>query len=112
MYGVLRVRLIVGSNRWPSRPKPWVARIAGLSDQYEFQRDFVRGYWDYTYSTKGAGKNTCMYFPLPPGIYEVYYPTSWKHEYRGFMRVDKAGDLHDISREEVNEWLLKNAISE
>jgi hypothetical protein len=111
MYGVLGIRLIVGSSRWPSRPNPWVARLMGLDDRWRFQRKFVRGYYDYTYSTKGTGKNTYMYFPMPPGIYEVYYPTSWKHEFRGFIQVDETGDLHEITHNEVIEC-LKNTISE
>lgn len=111
MYGVLAIRLIVGSSRWPSRPKPWVSRITGTNSQFGLAREFIRPVYDYTYASKGTGKNTHAYFALPPGIYEVYYPTSWKHEYRGYIEVDEQGDLHDITREDVD-TCLKNTISE
>lgn len=112
MYGVLGIRLIVGSSRWPSRPKPWVARISGADSQFGLKRDFIRPVYDYTYASKGTGKNTYVYFAMPPGIYEVYYPTSWKHDYRGFILVNEQGDLQDITREDVDTWLKISVISE
>jgi hypothetical protein len=110
MYGVIGIRLIIGSVRWPSRPRPWVARLGGLDDRFGFARTFIKGVYDYTYATRGTGKNTYLYFALPPGLYEVYWPTSWKHEYRGFRRVDECGNVHDMTEQEVLEC-LKNAAS-
>lgn len=109
MYGVIAVRLIIGSSRWQRRPKPWVARLTGLDDHYGFAREFIRATYDYSYATKANGKGTCMYFAMPPGFYEVYWPTSWKHDYRGFRRVDEYGNVNTITREEVCECLKKSA---
>lgn len=109
MYGVIAIRLIIGSSRWPSRPKPWVARLTRLDDHFGFAREFIRATYDYTHASKANGKGTRMYFAMPPGVYEIYWATSWKHEYRGFRRVDDNGDIHDITREEVLECLTKLA---
>lgn len=46
-----------------------------------------------------------MYFVLAPGLYEFWYPTSWKHEAREFLRVNDEGEVYEISREEVMECL-------
>lgn len=111
MYGVIAIRLIVGSSYFPSREKPWVARLGGLCAQYGLQREFVRGVYDYTYATKQNGKNTYLYFNLPPGLYEVYQPTSWKHERRYFVCVTEDGEVQEISKDEAVEC-LKNTTSE
>lgn len=111
MYGVIRAKCIRGSAAWGSRPKPWVAHLTGLDSHFGFAREFVRGVYDYTYATKSGLHGVYLYFAIPPGLYEVYWPISWKHEYRGFRRVDEFGNVHDIEREEVIEC-LKNVASE
>jgi len=111
MYGVIGIRLIIGSSRWPSRPKPWVARLTRLDDHYGFAREFIRATYDYTHASKANGKGTRMYFAMPPGVYEGCWPISWKHEHRGFWQVDEQGNIYDITREEVIEC-LKKSVSE
>lgn len=111
MYGVIGIRLITASGaNWPSRPHPWVARITGEDAQFGFARDFLRPVYDYTHATR-KGKNTYAYYHMPPGLYELYYPVSWRHDTRYFARVDKTGTIHTITREDVVEC-LKNTISE
>lgn len=111
MYGVIAIRLIIGSAYWPSRERPWIARVTGLSKQFGLDREFVKGVYDYTHATKANGKGTCLYFSLPPGLYEVYQPTSWKHERRYFVRVTEDGEVQEIGKDEVVEC-LKNTTSE
>lgn len=92
-----------------SRPRPWVARLTGLDARWGFQRAFVQGVPDYTHAAK-SGRGTVLYFALAPGLYEYYKPTSWKHDERGFMRVDEAGELHPMTQKEVIDC-LKNVTS-
>lgn len=111
MYASFAIRLIVGSAYWPSRPRPWVARLNGVDPHWGFQREFVKGVYDYSYSSKGTGKNTYIYYHLAPGLYELYYPISWKHDERYFARVSDDGEIERITKDEVIEC-LKNASSE
>ena len=111
MYGVIGIRLIVATGgTWSSRPRPWVARLTGLDSTYGFAREFLRPVYDYTHATR-KGKNTMVYYHMAPGVYELYYPVSWRHEERYFARVDEQGEIHRIERDEVIAW-LPNATSE
>lgn len=103
-YALIKVKLIVATGPRSSRPRPWVARLAGLDDRWGFLREFVKGVYDYTYATQ-KGKNVWVYFALGPGLYEVYYPTSWKHEERYFIIVDEDGIEQKITKSEVIECL-------
>lgn len=101
MYGTITTKPIIASgSRFGSRPKPWVAKITALHQQYGFAREFMKPVRDYTYAAK-SGKGTVMYWFVPPGIYEVYYPTSWKHERRYFVQVTDEGDVIEINHEDV-----------
>lgn len=110
MYGVIKMRLIISTGGRGSRPRPWVARITGTDDHFGFAREFMRPVYDYTYASR-KGKNTWVYYFLPPGIYETKYPISWKHDERFFFRIDNDGSRHRIAREEVIEC-LENVNSE
>lgn len=103
------MRLITSTGGRGSRPHPWVARITGTDDTYGLAREFLRPVYDYTHATR-KGKNTHVYYHMAPGLYELYYPISWKHDTRYFARVDDDGELHNITRDEVLEC-LKNDCS-
>lgn len=111
MHGVVSAEWIKGGGRFASRPHPWVARLTGLDPRFTFQREFVKGVYDYTYARRSQSRGVMVYFFLAPGLYDVFYPTSWKHERRYFIRVDEHGDIHEIEREKVIQC-LKNDISE
>lgn len=104
MYGLIKAEWIRGVG-WASRPMPWVARLTGTDPHWGFQRQFIKAAFDYTYARKSGGRGIYLYFALPPGIYEVYYPTSWKRERRYFARVNEAGEVFEITCEEVFECL-------
>lgn len=105
MYGVIRAELIRGTA-WAARPRPWVARLRGLDPRWGFQREFVRGVFDYTYARgKYGGRGIYVYWSLAPGCYEVYRPISWRSEERFFIRVANDGEWHKIPREEVERCL-------
>lgn len=109
MYGVVHAECIWGSGCvYPSRPNPWCARILGTDPRWGFRREFVKGVFDYTYARgKRGGRGVQIYFALAPGLYEYWYPTSWKHEAREFLKVSDAGDVCEITREELIECLQK-----
>src|SRR5574341_1201559 len=99
MYGIVKGEWIRGVA-WASRPKPWVARLMSLDSHWGFQRQFVKGVYDYSYvHTRNAGRGIYLYFALAPGLYEVFTPISWKHERRYFIRVDESGKVLEIERD-------------
>lgn len=106
MYGVIRAELINGSgfHRSP-RPHPWVAQITGFHQKYKFNRVFMDGVYDYSFARKSGGRGIYIYYALPPGVYDVYYPISWKHEDRYYALVDDDGNITRISKEDVEQWL-------
>jgi hypothetical protein len=110
MYGLWKAEIMQGTATRSGRPLPWVARLLGTDHRWEFQREFMRGVRDYTLGQEHHTRGVWLYFFLPPGVYEVYRPTSWKHEERYFVRVDEQGDLHQINHEDVLEC-LKSDIS-
>lgn len=92
------------------RPLPWAARITGPDDRWGFKREFVHGIRDYTFGQEHHTRGVYLYFFLDPGLYEVYRPTSWKHEERYFIKVDDLGKLSRISREEITECLKSDTL--
>lgn len=90
MYGVWHGAVVRGQRR------PWAARITGLGGKYTFEREFLRGWFDYTHSKRGH-----LYFALPPGIYDVFEPLQGKKHYRAYLLVDKQGEVSEISKEEA-----------
>lgn len=101
MYGSLVLHPIIGV-RLASRPWPWCARILEKDERWGFKREFITPIYDYTLAAK-SGRGLRLYYSLPPGYYEVYTPISWKHEERYFIRVDEAGTINRISKEEITE---------
>ena len=107
MYAAIGIRLIVATGSvWSSRPHPWCARITGINHQWGYQREFVKPVHDYTYASR-KGKNTYVYFFLAPGLYEIFYPISWKHDTRYFLRVNDDGTETRLSKDEVLVCLKK-----
>lgn len=114
MHVAFSAELIRGTGlRHPPRPNPWVARIVGTDSHWGLKRVFVKGVYDYTYARKSGGRGTFVYWFLSPGIYEVFYPTSWNpnRDVRQFIYVGEDGTIKTIERGEVVEC-LKNACLE
>ena len=90
--------------------RPWVARITGFDDHYEFAREFVNGQKDWSQANGIGSRGVYIYYPLRPGIYEVNDRVSWQRSRRYFIQVDGL-EITEITREEVGEWLTNtNAI--
>lgn len=101
MHAVWKAEIIKGSPAKSGRPKPWVARLTGLDDRYGFAREFVNGERDYSRGKEHHTRGVYLYFFLPPGLYEVFRPVSWRKSERYFIRVDEQGEWHKMSRDEV-----------
>lgn len=104
MYGVIVTRVARGSGGWP-----WCARLLSAGGKYGLEREFIRGTPDYTFTRQRRG--TLLVFPVPPGLYEVQDNINQSRGRRYFARVDDAGEITEISREEML-TCLKNAILE
>ena len=111
MYGLWKAEIIKGSAFRGGRPIPWVARLLGLDERWGFAREFVQGIRDYTLGQEHHTRGVYLYFFLAPGLYEVYRPTSWKHEERYFVRVDERGELHTVDHEEITECLKRDTLA-
>lgn len=81
--------------------KPWVARICGFDDKFEFAREFQHGKRDYTNASSTGARGIFAYYFLEPGIYEVNERVSWKHVDRHFIRVSDDAKMERISYDEV-----------
>lgn len=91
------------------KTRPWVARIMGFDKKYGLKREFQRGQRDYSKANSIGSRGVYEYFALKPGIYEVHERVTWKRTRRYFARVEST-EIIEISREEVEEWLLKSAV--
>lgn len=107
----LAMGLAMGAKKPEIYTRPWVARIEGLDRKFGYKRSFMRGAYDYTTTNNASSRGTYIYYAVPPGIYEVCRNVTWTRFERFFCRVDDNGNIHEISREEV-EQCLKNADSE
>jgi len=99
-----RYRAYLGINK----SKPWVARILGLDDEWGFERQFMRGYTDYSKASGTGARGVYVHYALEPGIYEVNRRMSWKHVRRYFIHVFDDGSYAEIIREEVIQCLTSN----
>lgn len=104
MYGSILSEVVRGRGG-----VPWVARLLGFDPKYTFQREFIKGVWDYTCVKKSnRHRGKYIYWAVPPGFYEVYDAGETK---RYFCQIAESGDVIEISKDEVIEC-LKNATSE
>lgn len=78
---------------------PWVARLRGRSEQYEFDRLFLGGLYDYRGANRTGSRGVMLTFVLHPGnVYEVRELLSWSSERRYLCHV-VAGTIVHLSQE-------------
>jgi hypothetical protein len=87
-----------------SQRRPWVARITGIDPVYQFKREFVKGWFDFT-NYQPAGIRGRIYFALAPGVYDAFEPLQGKKHYRAFLIVDNDGNVKEASKDEVIQCL-------
>lgn len=98
--GTERYGAFLGNNK----SRPWVARITGFDQEYEFARKFLYGRIDYSRASSNGSRGVYLHFYLRPGIYEVNERISWKNVRRYFIRVDGM-TITEITKSEVEQWL-------
>lgn len=87
--------------------RPWVARITGLSAEYEYHRQFLRAKQDWTQANSAGTRGAHFVYTLTEGeFYEAYRKTSQQLSERIFLTVTAEGDVVEIEQEEVDQWLL------
>lgn len=84
--------------------RPWVARVTGLRRDGSFERQFLEGRKDYSQANSVGSRGIYYHYHLPPGLYEVNHPETWKRCRRYFARV-AGGILSEITEEEVRRCL-------
>jgi hypothetical protein len=88
-----------------SRPW-WVARITGASSRRGWHYEYLQASVDYTNANSVGTRGVMLYFILESGqVYHVQHTPTWGRTAQYFCRVTEAGDIEEISREEVLEWL-------
>jgi len=87
---------------------PWVAKLVGFSDQYGYEREFMRFRRDFSAASSTGNRGIWRYYALEPGVYQVNERTSWKHVRRYFILVREDGTYQEINQSEANEWVTKN----
>ena len=96
--------------RWTRGPDshPWCARLLGLDEKCGFRREFIKGIYDYTYTSRYAGSKTVLiFYAVPPGIYQVYDNINRSRGRKYFVRVTDEGEIVEIERDDVLECLRK-----
>lgn len=86
----------------------WVAEIKDFHPKWKYERDFLRGKKDYTHANRKGSRGVFVYYLLEcPRVYEV---KTTKRRY--FCTVNTTGDIIEISKEDVDEWIRENAVLE
>lgn len=96
------------SIRYEERPRAWVAKITATCPRYGLAREFMRFKRDYSTANSIGSRGVYQWYELPPGVYEINAPQSWKHADRYFARSER-GKVVRITRAEVDEWLASQA---
>ncbi len=106
--------LAPGMGDWmvgKASPRIWAAEITGKDPRYGLSRSFLRAKLDYSRAnSKGSRGVEACYILYSDHVYEVNAAVSWKRNRRYFCRVDDGGNIVEISREEVDEWLRSHPI--
>lgn len=95
--------------KYIGRKRPWIAEINGVSDKFDFDREFLSPLTDYTNSNRPVTRGTELFFHLKEGkIYEIFEHVSWKNDNRKFVK-NISGKLIELSKLDVKLELINNA---
>ena len=93
---------------WP--PSGWVAELIGLDHRYGYKRRFLRPRKDYAKSNSTGSRGVYAWFVIESGkCYEVCEKLSWRHSNRYFCQVTDQGNIVEMDKNEVDEW-VKNIL--
>jgi hypothetical protein len=85
---------------------PWCAKITGKDTYYGYKREFVQGKKDYTHANSKGSRGVFVYFLVESGF--VYEVKGSRRRY--FCAVLENGDIAEISKEDVEEWIIKQEV--
>lgn len=80
----------------------WVAQITGVDPKYKYARTFLRGKKDYAHANRKGSRGVYVYYLLESGnVYEVKKSS----KRRFFCIVDDEGDIIEVDKEYVDQWI-------
>lgn len=98
--------------RWKDKPpRPWVARIHGLSKRFGYDREFLDGKKDYSQANRKGSRGVMIYWTLENGPHEIHELRLRKKPRRYFAMVED-GEVRECEGQEVQQWLLESAVLE
>lgn len=107
--GILKYGGLGGLLGYP-KPHYWAAKITGRDPKYGYARSFLRPKIDYAKSNSAGSRGVFLWYIFESGeIYEVSSPVSWKRTRRYFCMVTEDGDIVEIGKEEVEEWINEHS---
>lgn len=84
----------------------WVAQIIGTDVRFGYNRQFIKPRTDYRKSNRPGSRGVYLWYTLESGkFYEVKRPVSRQRFERFFCTVTDAGEIKQIPKTEVDEWL-------
>lgn len=88
--------------------RPWCAEILPGTQGKLWDRKFLECRHDIRQSNgKGTqGIRRCYVLETGP-LYEAQRQTGWQRAYRVFLRVTENGNIQELDRQEVLQWLRK-----
>lgn len=93
---------------WPS--DTWAAEIIDFDKKYKYQRKFLKGKKDYTYSNGKGSRGIYYEWILESNhIYDIKRRVSWGRCERFFCTVNEDGDIIKIDEQEVIECLKRRS---
>ena len=89
-------------------PPYWVAIVYDKTPT-GYLKNLLPGKKDYVKSNSVGSRGVFIWYILLSGyVYEVSAPVSWKRTKHYFCTVTDDGDIVEISREDVDEWIKQN----
>lgn len=85
-------------------PRPYVAKLVGLSERFGFEREFVSPFTDYTSANAPGSRGVELNYFLGPGLYEVRERLSWKRWRKYILLYDGINDV-EVTEEQARGWL-------
>lgn len=85
----------------------WAAKITGQDPVYKYRREFLKPKKDYSLANSKGSRGVFLYFLLDSGF--VYEVKTSKGRY--FCTVTDDGDIEEISKEQVEQWINEHSES-
>lgn len=87
----------------------WCAKITGFDPKYKYAREFLKPKKDYSESNSVGSRGIFLFYILENNcLYEVSKPITWKKLRRYFCVVDNNGEIIEIKKEDVDQWIKEH----